>query len=273
MKIVVLGLIGFLLAVGGAQAAPITVHADAEPATVGIGDPIDYVVVARLPADAVEPSSVRIFGDAGPLAPIGPTRTTRRVEGSMVVVTLEQRLACLDLACTPGEGMHPVRLPAPRVVAELAGGGEARGRADPVTIVVEPRVDGADVRAAAPPYRQETALPAADRRAGRLVEPLMVATAACALMALAFAVLAVRPRSTGHRAGEAELARAVRLLRESAARPASDRRRAADLVSRVVGSTGARSIADDASELAWSASAPEPEDAVALADRAETTER
>jgi hypothetical protein len=269
MNSLVVGLVAGWLAVGGAQAAPIRVHADAEPATVGIGDPIDYVVVARLAAGTVDASSIRIFADAGPLAQIGPTRTTRRVEGSMVVVTLEQRLACLDLPCTPGDGMHPVRLPAPRVAAELRGGGEARGRADPVTIVVEPRVAGADVRAATPPYRQETALPVADHRAGRLVRPLMVATAAFALVALALAALAVRPRSAGRRAGEAELARAVRLLRESAARPASDRRRAADLVSRVVGSSGARPLADDASQLAWSASAPEPEGAVALAVRAE----
>ena len=105
MKIVVLGLIGFLLAVGGAQAAPITVRADAEPATVGIGDPIDYVVVARLPAGAVEPASVRIFGDAGPLAPIGPTRTTHRVEGSTVVVTLSPDTGRYRSTVVPSPGL------------------------------------------------------------------------------------------------------------------------------------------------------------------------
>jgi hypothetical protein len=272
MKLLVLGIVGGLLAVGGAQAAPIRVQADVQPSRVGVGDPIRYVVVARLPASTVDASSVRIFADAGPLVPIGAATTTRRVEGPALVVRLVQHLACLDPACTPARGPHPVRLPAPRVAAKLSGRGVARGRADPVTIVVEPRIAGADVRAATPPYRQQTALPDADGRAGRLVAPLTVAAAALVLAVVLLAVLVLRPRSTA-RAHEAELARAVRLLRESAARTASDRRRAADLVSRAAGSVGAGSVADDASELAWSASSPRPEGTAALADRAEKAGR
>lgn len=268
MKLLVLGLIGSVLAVGGAHAAPIRVQAEAQPDRVGLGDPIRYVVVARLPRSIGDASGVRIFADAGPFAQVGPTRTTRRDEGSFVVVTLEQHLACLDLSCTPARGIHRVRLPVARVAAEGTGRGVATGRADPVTIVVEPRVAGADVGAPTPPYRQQTALSAADGRAGRLVTPSVVAAAVFALVALLLGLLALRPRSTA-RAREAELVRAVRLLRESARRPVPDRRRAADLVSRVAGSAGASEVADDASQLAWSASSPKPEGAVALAERAE----
>ena len=272
MKLLVLGIVGGLLAVGGAQAAPIRVHAEAQPSRVGVGDPIRYVVVARFPASTVDASSVRIVADAGPLVPTGAATTTRRVEGSALVVRLVQRLACLDLACAPARGSHPVRLPVPRVAARLTDGGVASGRADPVAIVVEPRIAGADVRAATPAYRQQTELPDADSRAGRLVAPVMVAAVVFALVAVLLAFLALRPRSSA-RAHEAELARAVRLLRESAERPASDRRRAADLVSRAAGSVGAGSVADDASQLAWSASSPRPEGTVALADRAEKAGR
>jgi hypothetical protein len=268
MKLFVLGLIGTLLAVGGAHAAPIRVQAGAEPQRVGMGDPIRYVVVARLPKGNGDVPSVRIFADAGPLAQVGPARTTRSTEGSAVVVTLEQHLACLDLSCTPARGIRRVRLPVARVAAGPAGHVVATGRADPVTILVEPRVAAAAVAAATPPYRQQTALSDADGRAGRLVTPLIVAAAVLLLVALLLGMLALRPRSTA-RAREAELVRAVRLLRESARRPVPDRRRAADLVSRVAGTAGAGEVADDASQLAWSASSPKPEGTVALADRAE----
>lgn len=271
MKLLILGLIGGLLAVGAAQAAPIRVQAEAQPGKVGIGDPVRYVVVARFPR-AVDAASIRIFADAGPLVPTGPARTTQRIEGSALVVTLVQRVACLDLACAPTQGAHGVRLPAARVVAELPGRGAKTGRADPVSIVIAPRVSGADVRAATPPYRQQTALPGAGGRAGRLVTPLVVAAAAFVLVAALLAVLVLRPRSTASRY-EPELARAVRLLRESAARPVSDRRRAADLVARITGAGGAPSVADDASRLAWSESSPKPEGTVALAERAEGTGR
>ncbi len=149
-----------------------------------------------------------------------------------------------------------------------AGDVVATGRADPVTILVEPRVAGAAVGAATPPYRQQTALSDAGGRAGHLVAPLIVAAAMLLLVALLLGMLALRPRSTA-RAREAELVRAVRLLRESARRPVPDRRRAADLVSRVAGSAGADEVAEDASQLAWSASSPKPEGTVALAERAE----
>jgi hypothetical protein len=268
----VLGIVASSLAPGTVRAAPIRVQAEARPARVGVGDPIRYVVVARLPESAVEASTVRIFADSGPLAPTAPATTTRRTEGSTLVVTLVQRLACLDLPCAPVQGPRSVSLPAARVSAALRGRGVATGRADPATLVVEPLVAGADVRAARPAYREQTALPVADGRAGRLVAPIMGAAAVLGVVALSLVVLVLRPRSRASRR-EAELARAVRLLRESAARPVTDRRRAADLVSRVAGSTGARSVAAEASELAWSASSPKPEGTVSLAERAEKAGR
>jgi len=267
----VVGAAGSLVGAGGLQAAPIHVQAETQPARVGIGDPIRYVVVARVPANQVDASSVRIFADSGPLAPTAPARTTRRTEGATLVVTLVQHLACLDVPCAPVHGPRRVGLPPARVTAALTGKGVAIGRADPATLVVEPLVADADVGAARPAYREQTALPPAEDRAGRLVMPIMGAAAALLVVALSLAVLALRPRARARR--EAELARAVRLLRESAARPVTDRRRAADLVSRVAGSAGAGSVAGDASELAWSPDSPEPEGAVALAERAEQAGR
>jgi hypothetical protein len=270
MKLLAVGLAGAWFAVGAAQAAPPSIRANAEPATVGVGDTVRYVVEARLDADGVDLSSVRIFADVGPFSLARPTRITRTTDGSALVVRLEQQLTCLDLACAPIRGLRRIRLPAAHVSLRLAGGGTTTGRATSVAIAVEPRVSNAAVDAASPPFRQQTALPSEFRRARRRVALLAIATAIFGLVAVAFAVLAMRPRPTAQPRG-AELARALRLLRESTTRSASDRRRAAGLVSRVAGETGAPALAEDAAHLAWSAVSPEPAGAEALAERAAGT--
>jgi hypothetical protein len=256
------------LAVGTAHAGPPLLRAEAEPATVGVGDTFSYVVEARLDARAVDTSSIRLFGDTGPFTQVGPARTTRNTVGSAVVLRLEQRLGCLDPACAPVQGVRRIRLPAAHVTARLAGGGFTTSRAAAVTVGVEPRITVTAVRAAAAPYRQQTALPAATSDAGRLAGLLAVAAVALGLIAALLTVFGLRPRARGG-AREAELARALRLLRESAARPAPDRRRAADLVSRVTGAGGVQSLSDDAARFAWSATSPDPADAVGLAERVE----
>ena len=76
MKLLVLGLIGSALA-GGSPATPVEVGTTVQPATAGVGDPVEYVVRARLDAEDVDVSSVRIFADTGPFAQIAPARTTR----------------------------------------------------------------------------------------------------------------------------------------------------------------------------------------------------
>jgi hypothetical protein len=272
MKLLVLGLIGSALAAGGAQAAPLQLRARVEPGSVGVGDPVGYVVEARFDAEQVDPASVRVFADTGPFAQVAPARTTRTSEGDTVVVRLEQRIACLDLACAPTRRSRRVSLPAASATARLDAGGATTARATPAAVAVEPRVTSADVRAAPAPFRQQTALPPTSDRLGRLPGRLTAAAVALAVVALGLALLALWPRGRA-RSGEAALARAVRLLRESAARPAADRRRAAGLVSRVAGSADERPLADDAARVAWSAKPPEPDAALALADRAETTVR
>jgi len=271
MRLVAAALVVAALAVSGAHAAPPSLTVVAEPAKVGVGDTFAYVVEARLDASMVDASSVRVFADTGPFAQAGSARTTRSTRGSALVVRLEQQLTCLDLACAPVQRRRRIPLPAARVVARLAGG-VMTARAARVAVSVEPRVAGAAVHAAAPPYRQQTELPAPMGPAGRLTTLLWIATAALGSVAIFLAVLALRPRATA-RAHEAELVRALRLLRESAARSTPDRRRAAGLISRVTGNAGARSLADAAAHVAWSATAPEPERAVELAERVEGTVR
>jgi hypothetical protein len=270
MTLLVLGLVASALA-GGTHATPVQIRASASPASVGVGDPVTYVVETHFDADDVEGSSVKIFADTGPFAQIGPASTTRTRKGRTVGVRLEQRIACLDLACAPtAESRRGIELPPASVSARLVSGGVVAAKAARVAITVEPRLSNADVRATPPPFEQQTALPPPSGRVRRLPGLLAATATVLGIVALLFAVLALRPRAVT-RPREAALARAVRLLRESSLRSAPDRRRAADLVSRVAGSAGERPLADEAARLAWSAGPPEPDAAVALADRAEAT--
>ena len=187
MKLLAAALTGAWLAVGTAHAGPPLIRAEAEPATVGVGDTFSYVVEARLDARGLDTSSVRIFADTGPFAQVGPTTTRRSTLGSDVVVRLEQRLGCLDLACAPDQGVRRIHLPAARVSARVAGGGVTTGRAAAVAVGVEPRVSTAAVSAAAPPYRQQTELPAPTSDAGRLAELLTIAAATLGFVAVLLA--------------------------------------------------------------------------------------
>ena len=103
MKLLAAALTGAWLAVGTAHAGPPLIRAEAEPATVGVGDTFSYVVEARLDARGLDTSSVRIFADTGPFAQVGPTTTRRSTLGSDVVVRLEQRLGCRQ-----GQSKSPV---------------------------------------------------------------------------------------------------------------------------------------------------------------------
>jgi hypothetical protein len=85
-----------------------------------------------------------------------------------------------------------------------------------------------------------------------------------ALLALAGIALLVRRARGGAGQRALGLADALRLLRESAGRPAADRRRASDLVARL-------SRSDEATRVAWSPPPPEPDDVRELAERIEGT--
>jgi hypothetical protein len=80
----------------------------------------------------------------------------------------------------------------------------------------------------------------------------MTALAAIALLSLVAAVaLVVVPTRRRRRADVDALARAVRLVRESAGRPEPDRRRAADLLARAAGARDRGGLAAEARRIAW----------------------
>ncbi len=247
------------LAAGPAAAAGgVVVHATVAPHAVGLGEPFVYSVEVRGPA------GMTVFADAAPFVAAAPPRRSRSDGGKLV--RIEQRLLCLDRACAPDRRSRVVSVPRVRVVS-----GGVRTLGAPAAVTLVPHVPEAAVKAARARYRADSTVRAAGAPWRTTVAALVVLAIASLLAATLILTRRAR-RSAATAAGgigrEGGLAYALRLLRESARRPAPDRRRAADYVARAVrhdrGDTAA-----EASRVAWSAPDPQPPEVVALADRVE----
>lgn len=186
------------------------------------------VVVLALAAPAAAAEREVLFGDAFRLETADPGPFDRFADG---------RLACLTDACSD------------RTVV-VAG----------VTVRVLSRVTAKQVAAAKPPYRAPTAL-AAPGEPGAAASLLLAAAALLALLAAALVAAELR-----HRRGEApvdRLRRALRLVRESAARPPGDRRRALDHLAALLAEAPP---AERATRLAWDRPEPESDATLSIAD-------
>ena len=169
-----------------------------------------------------------LFGDAFRLEAADPGPFDRLADG---------RLACLSDACA-GK------------TVDVAG----------VAVQVLPRVDAKQVAAPKPPYRAPTVLPPARGRGA--ASALLFAGAAVLLLLAAALVAAELRRRRGH-APVDRLRRALRLVRESAARAPVDRRRALDHLAATLGDVPP---AERATRLAWARPEPEPAATRGIAD-------
>ena len=169
-----------------------------------------------------------LFGDGFRLETADPGPFDRLADG---------RLACLSDACA---GKSVV----------VAG----------VTVQVLPRVTAKQVAAVKPPYRDPTTLPATG---GPGAEPRLLFAAAAVLALLAAALVASEVRRRRGEAPVDRLRRALRLVRESAARAPGDRRRALDYLAATLGEAPP---AEQATRLAWARPEPEPAATRGIAD-------
>jgi hypothetical protein len=251
-----------LLGPVGASGAQ-SVRAEVSPSRTRVGRPFDYIVRATLDSGD-DAGRATIVAPVGPFEAVGPATTAR--DGREVRLT--QRLACLSAGCVPGRDPRVVSLPAPRVVV----GGRATTTAQPASIAVVPLVPAAVVAARDAKYRRQTEIPAP-----RFSPDPGLLSGVAAGLALALVIGAAILVATGlrRRAGASTAEtdaydRAVRLLRESAGRPAPDRRRAAGLLGRVARARAGEGLAVTAERVAWSRPKPDAAAVGGLADCAET---
>ncbi len=251
----------WLLLPVAALAAP-SIRAEVSAPETSVGQPFDYVVRATLDSED-EAQRARIVAPIGAFEAIAPSSVVR--DGREVRLT--QRLACLGLGCVPRRQSRVVPLPAARVVAD------GRTTASPaVSIAVAPRVPAAVVAARDPKYRRQTGIPPAgfSPRPGALAALAAGAAAVLVLVATVIVATGFRGRARPARTDADDYERAVRLLRESQARPSPDRRRAAELLGRVARAHAGEGLATSADRVAWSRPQPDAAAVGGLADRAES---
>ncbi|HEU0335081.1 MAG TPA: hypothetical protein VFR43_00930 [Gaiellaceae bacterium] len=238
------------------------------------GDPVVAGVEVLVPAEAVDPESIRVDASFAPFALAGPPALERRDGGPTTLLRWRYRLECLERACLPREAGLGVVLP-PATVRFVS----RSGRAGAVT-VGWPQVrsatwlGGADAGLLG--WRADLApLPAFDYRIPPRPFAVLLALVAVALAAAGAALLwpAVR-RAVPHAAAPADrrsvLDRALAAVRAAAGGDdAAERRRALDLLARELRRGARRDEAGDARRLAWSRSAPMQTEMDELADRVE----
>ena len=243
---------------GGSGPAPAArVDASLDHTAVDFGDPVTATVTVTAPGNA----AIRVEQELAPLTELGRPRITRVTHGETQTLTYAVRGSCLDDRCLGTSGAERVALRP----ATVTVGGRKSTAAWPV-LEVQRRVTPADAARARPPLRSD----ATPRPVTYRVSPDRLATAlgvVAALLAAAGVLLAGATATGIYRRRQTPepltgLERALALARDAGRRPAPDRRRALELLARLLGSRDP-SLADEAEQLAWSEPAPTPD---ALAD-------
>jgi hypothetical protein len=238
---------------GSAQVLASSVDTSLDHTAVDFGDPVTATVTVTAPREA----AIRVEQDLAPLTELGRPRVTRVSRGGKQTVTYALRGSCLDDRCLASSGFKRMTLPP----ASVTVGTRETSVPWPV-LKVQRRVSAADAAQARPPLRSDTSPPPVTYRVspGRLATALEIVAALLAaagvLLAGATATAIYRRRQTPEPLTGLE--RALALARDAERRPAPDRRRALELLARLLGSRDPE-LADDAEQLAWSERAPTPD--------------
>ena len=239
-----------------APTAPLAVSTSFDRSAAQFGDELTARVVVALDRDAVKADTLRVSHDLAPLTVLSAPSTTRTVSGRLETVTITQRVACLTAPCLA----RKITLPRVHVSAGGRDGKEVTAAAAWRRLALGSRVAATDL--ASPRFAADT-VPArpsyrlAPSTAATILEIVAVLAAIAAVALIAFELAALGRRRRPVASGD-ELDRALRLVREAEARPVPDRRRALALLARLLRSRDG-SLGGTASDLAWSAPAPEPQ--------------
>jgi hypothetical protein len=276
-------LVAALALAGPAAAAPsplatngILVRSAIVPRAAMFGEPLTVRVDVVVDRRRLDPRQVHLVGNFQPFERVGDLQTTRTNIGNLTRVRYTITLRCLSAGCEPEQARLHLRFTGGRVVYLVDG----QRRSLPInwpTLLVNSRLDIADIarqigpagnRAITePPWRADlTTLPAVRYRvAPGLAVVLLIAVAAVLALLAGFLVW----RAVQRRAPEPEpepepavpplppLERALVLLEAARARgDAVEQRKALELLSEELESSGESSLALDARTLAWSPLAP-----------------
>jgi hypothetical protein len=240
-----------------ADPPPVVVTATVSPAAVFFGDPAVLEVRALVDAARVDPGSVTLQADAGPLERVGSVERDEWRDGDVAQVGFRVVVACARLACLTAA-------PAPfRVVAQTRRGERLELPSPWPRLAVARRVpDGATQVVA-----DDRPAPVRWRIAPDALTAMLLALAL--LLAAGSAALAAGEllrRRSGSERGDTALARALAAVRRSLGADESARRRATGRLARLLASRNP-GLALAAEKLAWSPEPPEREALEELVER------
>ena len=253
-------LLGHAAAGGGsAPANALVARAQLTPSAVEFGDELTARVVAVVDARQVDAHRLVVADNLAPLTELGPTTRTVTQRGRLATVVASTPVACLTQRCVNDSGRVRLTLPAVHVSAP----GHAVTIHWPV-LTVHGRVTAADLQSTSTALRADASPPAVTYRISSGTLALLLDVLAGLLAAVGAAAIgreALQLVTTRRRGGPDPLARALVYVREAETRPAPDRRRALELLDRVLG--GSR---DDVRDLAWSEPEPTTDALASLVD-------
>lgn len=253
--------------------APLAASTSLEPAAPRFADQITATATVVVDDD-VDPKTLRAVAGFGPLEVLSGPVVERRARGGRTEVGFRWELVCLSEDCVPGNRPRGVALPPLRVSGTRDDGSSVTSAVRWPAFAIRSRLTTAEARAATPPFRRETGLPATTYRVapGTLATLLDVIAAVfllvAALLGVRGLVRARRRRVEERHARLTPLERALLYAREAARRGPADRRRALGLLGRVLGGTGS-ALGGAASQLAWSPPEPSPDQVESVVDDVE----
>ena len=252
-----------------APPATIAVHAQFDPATPEFGDRIDAKIVIALNTRTVRAPTLRYSYGLAPLTQLGRSQTSRFVSGDLELVTVVTPVTCVTAPCVAHKGVTTLTFPAVRAtVARTSGARQSVSTRWPA-LPIRSRVLASDLASSSPKFQGSALPPAPSYSVGpsTLATWLDVLAALCAIGAVGLAAwqaIVIIRRRPARRVDELE--RALRLTREAESQPVPHRRRALELLARLLGRDG---LSSTASDLAWSEHTPEPDELEALVSEIE----
>jgi hypothetical protein len=253
-----------------APSAPLVARASFDPPAAAFGDRISATITVEIDRSRARAQTLRLSYDLTPLQPIGPTHTIRVTQGDVELVTIAVPVACISAACIASRGVAQLRL-APAKASITTAAGLLRVSAAWPHLAVRDRVRAADLDPVQPPLEADASpLPptysASPATLAAILDAVAVLLGVLAAGLAAWELLRARRR----RAQEVPLVRAIRLARSAQALPGPERRRALELLARMLGRS---ELQRQATRLAWSEPSPEPAELELLVQAIEHEEK
>ncbi len=258
---------------------PVRARTSVSDRIVAFGDTITARVDVALDLRQVDPEAVKVRSTFGAWRRIGTALLTRDDAGSSSHLRVTYVLRCAKQACVPERDTLPFDFPPARIEFTNRAGGRGLIRANWPLVTLHSRLGTTDL-ANASPWRVDVSSPPEPsfRASPSLLVALLLAGALVLLAGGGALAYAGWPRRVVEAEPEPEpepevrltpLEQALELLEDAArANGAADQRRSLELVAEVLAERGEEDgLAASARALAWSPTAPVPEDTKQLAAR------